>query len=794
MHFSKHIIARLKAPISVFIKADYYPACFIDRSPLGGDYSVLFLRYYSIDADMASVSWRGVPLSEIIGSQSPWGAPEFPLVTPSRHHTVLYHISNDGNIGDRPPKPHRGRDIWDNGHVRLPCSDKSLYPVEDSNGETYLKKRWEMIEEALRKPISNSHKLADAILSYNIKFKDKWKFRALHTLFNEHLDEDESNYFFNSTLPLIAKLALDLPKLVQAPIPLLKQDKNHSISLSQQQIASLLANAFFCTFPRRNSNKRTSEYSAYPHINFSSLYESEGHGDILEKLKCICHYFRRVCTKVPGGVVTLSRRWVPPRSCPAWAQSGAALAALPLHVDAQGTIEDASGLIQMDFANMYLGGGVLGHGSVQEEIRFVICPELMISMLFTEVLGPNEALIIIGCERYSRYVGYGHGFGWAGDFRDEAPRDSSGRKRCAVLALDALPFSDRALEYRRDNVVRELNKAWVGFSFYSADTQSLQFPGVATGNWGCGVFGGSPQLKSLIQMMACAVARRPMAYYTFGDTELRDEIINVYNILARYNVTVGQLYRYILRFSTTDVLHSHLHSFIQQALIDESKTPRRSSRVEANKTTLTLEPKPEEKQKNDSPDLFSQDEELSEPILVESSIETDDGNKMAVDMKMASDNKIVPDNQMASGNKMASENKMAHTSRLLEEMEKLDEESGQLNLSTNSRDLTNEYSRFFEHKSTPNKMAPKGMPTSSFTLVNEKSSKPGNTSKVLDSGENCIAISNSKNKKIKVPDSDDDMSKSEVPAEIKKKLTKKITDYFSKKKLYCDWHSELDIG
>jgi len=41
-----------------------------------------------------------------------------------------------------------------------------------------------------------------------------------------------------------------------------------------------------------------------------------------------------------------------------------------------GGIEDASGSMQVDFANKYIGGGALGHGSVQEEIRFAICPEL----------------------------------------------------------------------------------------------------------------------------------------------------------------------------------------------------------------------------------------------------------------------------------------------------------------------------------------------------------------------------------------------------------------------------------
>ena len=50
----------------------------------------------------------------------------------------------------------------------------------------------------------------------------------------------------------------------------------------------------------------------------------------------------------------------------------------------------------MDFANKTIGGGVLGEGSVQEEIRFVICPELIVSLLFTEVLEDNEAVVITG--------------------------------------------------------------------------------------------------------------------------------------------------------------------------------------------------------------------------------------------------------------------------------------------------------------------------------------------------------------------------------------------------------------
>lgn len=53
-------------------------------------------------------------------------------------------------------------------------------------------------------------------------------------------------------------------------------------------------------------------------------------------------------------------------------------------------------LLQVDFANRMVGGGVTGLGLVQEEIRFLINPELIVSRLFTEALEHNECLIITG--------------------------------------------------------------------------------------------------------------------------------------------------------------------------------------------------------------------------------------------------------------------------------------------------------------------------------------------------------------------------------------------------------------
>lgn len=64
----------------------------------------------------------------------------------------------------------------------------------------------------------------------------------------------------------------------------------------------------------------------------------------------------------------------------------------------------------------------IAQGAVQEEIRFAICPELIISRLFTEELQDNEALLIKGAERYSNYNGYARTFEWHSDHVDETPR------------------------------------------------------------------------------------------------------------------------------------------------------------------------------------------------------------------------------------------------------------------------------------------------------------------------------------------------------------------------------------
>eukprot|EP00050_Salpingoeca_kvevrii_P010786 m.10398 g.10398 ORF g.10398 m.10398 type:complete len:720 (-) comp3077_c0_seq2:78-2237(-) len=424
---------------------------------------------------------------------------------------------------------------WDSDHVRMPC-------------DPHEHERWAQIETALLRDFHSSKDLEDAILSYNARMRGHWSFHGLH-LYCSQLSAAESKHLFRTLLPKIARLALQLPHLVTRPLPLLRQKQMMAVTLSQKQIAALLANAFFCTFPRRNSTRPGHEFEHFPSINFSALFLARMHTTaphpvLVAKMQFVLNYFERVTSaSAPDGKVQFRRQSTKRVE---WAHCDEPLTAASLL--SHGTIEDdGDGMLQVDFANAYLGGGVIGHGAVQEEIRFLVCPELIVSRLLCERLSDRESVVITGAERYSNYSGYSSSLKFEGDMKDKTPRSRSGFICTQIVAIDAeryVPF-EKQLEAR--HLDRELRKAYCGFS--PLDTpDSRRPPPVATGNWGCGAFKGDPYLKCLIQHMAASAARREMYYFTFGDEDLADWMNDFAARLLKKKWKVSDLYNAIASF------------------------------------------------------------------------------------------------------------------------------------------------------------------------------------------------------------------------------------------------------
>uniref|UniRef100_A0A8C6L6Y5 poly(ADP-ribose) glycohydrolase n=1 Tax=Nothobranchius furzeri TaxID=105023 RepID=A0A8C6L6Y5_NOTFU len=473
----------------------------------------------------AHVKWMGTPISEL--NRIPeCGGTLPPLNGIPGQHTVLIRVCTDLLKKDEVPVPYPSKfiDIWDNIHVKMPCSSKNTIPVED-----------QVIVQNFRVDqliISASDQLPRK--TNNAQFYGKATNINRFLVLSKVLDPDAVEHLFDSLLPDMMQLALRVSELCTKPIPLLKRGVSHSITMSQEQVACLLANAFFCTFPQRDIR----ECCNYPDFNFFRLFKGSS-SKKMEKLKTLMCYFKMVTQQIPTGLVTFSRRKLEkPLN---WKSSKTLLT--KLHITCEGTIEDDGyGMLQVDFANKFVGGGVIGAGLVQEEIRFLINPELIVSRLFTEALDDDECLVVTGTQQFSKYTGYNETYKWSGSFQDKTPRDAWQRMCTEIVAIDALKFEHFLEQFHPSKINRELNKAFCGFRH--PEEKSPTLAAVATGNWGCGVFGGDTRLKALIQMLAAAEAGRDVAYFTFGDSQLMTDVYNMHSFLTQRNISVGEASRH----------------------------------------------------------------------------------------------------------------------------------------------------------------------------------------------------------------------------------------------------------
>ena len=72
-------------------------------------------------------------------------------------------------------------------------------------------------------------------------------------------------------------------------------------------------------------------------------------------------------------------------------------------------------------------------------------------------------------------------------------------------------------QFQQENLLRELGKAFAGFCDHTGEASRTAFTTIATGNWGCGAFGGFVDLKAVLQWMAASMGQRQLRYYPFGD-------------------------------------------------------------------------------------------------------------------------------------------------------------------------------------------------------------------------------------------------------------------------------------
>ena len=348
---------------------------------------------------------------------------------------------------------------------------------------------------------------------------------SLLTDFIRDSHEDHRKLCQGEILPIIANLVLQTPTLFLDPesLPMLSQGDNKAVQLTREQCACLIANMFMCTTVDQHNNTLNRRF------NFSDLYRKTGQPSVDElkkqKIACILNYFKQIMTVPSSSLseqVTFKRHYLdenyPGSSTDIGRWINCQQLLQEIEIDCEHKIEDAKDSVEVDFANRFLGGGVLGKGAVQEEIQFITRPEQLAGVLFCESMTDEEAILIQGAKMYSQYQGYSKTFAF------QSSDMSIEESKREVIAMDAIDFSASHIpQFSEIAILRELNKAYV--AFYDDDLSgetSVKKP-ISTGNWGCGAFRGDMQLKFILQWIAASGAQRKLIYHPMSNPRFHEE-------------------------------------------------------------------------------------------------------------------------------------------------------------------------------------------------------------------------------------------------------------------------------
>ena len=176
------------------------------------------------------------------------------------------------------------------------------------------------------------------------------------------------------------------------------------------------------------------------------------------------------------------------------------------------------GVLLIDFANKFIGGGVLDEcGCAQEEIMFAQCPELILSCLFTEPLDDNESVAVHGFRQYSASIGYGFTFKYSPvalpehqSFNVFQGKMIYNTHMAAVDAVDYRSYEDSNDQYSEKSILREKLKFAAGCT---TGPTGINISKVATGLWGSGAFLGDSKVKFSIMKDICFQLQKEMYYH-----------------------------------------------------------------------------------------------------------------------------------------------------------------------------------------------------------------------------------------------------------------------------------------
>ena len=375
-------------------------------------------------------------------------------------------------------------------------------------------------------------------------------FNGQYTFFNE-LEEShpEEAAEFMKVYKYLKELALNLEDNLEKSYDLLLKETTEELKLTRKQVALIFLLSFFDIIPPESEIQTDNSIKKHDFIVSSILTHRSG--ACFQFGRCFVNYLTVIGNWLKNDVKELDEVIIFQRKNISDNDYIHDLEKIGkfcnVEINEKDSMFDGDATFYVDFANKYIGGGILSGGAVQEEIFFGVCTEAIVSIFFMEVMNDNDSIRIDNLIQYSDYTGYGSSFKFT---KNKINYDDIRLKRYNIIAIDAVCFPDIN---NKISIQRDLHKAYVGFSFVNDIEDHLQKT-IATGNWGCGAFGGDFELKFLQQWLAATLCHvDKLYYYTFNNKKMKEVVANyekirkemkpidVYNILMKVPLTAGQV-------------------------------------------------------------------------------------------------------------------------------------------------------------------------------------------------------------------------------------------------------------
>ncbi|XP_057330100.1 uncharacterized protein LOC130670696 isoform X2 [Microplitis mediator] len=280
--------------------------------------------------------------------------------------------------------------------------------------------------------------------------------------FAKFIDEDlgpgEREQMFVKTIPKIVERAKALrnTKPPQGLYFSLQQQGDH-VEYSYGFASSLVANAFFSTYPKRT----VKTHPTLGDFNFTNFFKNLHQNSQKIKLQSILQYFDFLESDgalegrmIVSRQVMTSKQWL---TIEDWLESNVPLCPLTIrHVGRLERVDTETKVLHVCFSSSRFGEGVLEDVISQETVHIVTHPEILAVILSVEALEDNEVLIVEGARHVSRINN---------PKQNKATFESIPNPNpVTICCMDAENYSNLPLrQFEEDNILREMNKSLLGF-------------------------------------------------------------------------------------------------------------------------------------------------------------------------------------------------------------------------------------------------------------------------------------------------------------------------------------------